>query len=87
MTVFLLRPTGAKSWGWFLPMLRTLRVLALGYDCRALRALAAPRPTLNDPLGKQSVSKMTDSDGQRPIQAPKVTDSDGQRPIQKKNVR
>ena len=55
MVAFLLRPTGAKSWGASPPMLRALRALALGYDCCALRALAASRPTLNDPLGEQSV--------------------------------
>ena len=39
-------------------MLRALRALALGYDYRALRALAASRSTLNNPLREHSVDKI-----------------------------
>ena len=35
-----------RTWVFSFPMLRALRALALGYDCRALRALAASRPKL-----------------------------------------
>ena len=41
MAVFKLRPNGRGAKGGLSPMLRALRALALGYDCRALRALAA----------------------------------------------
>ncbi len=39
MAVFCCALAGAKSGGRPSPMLRALRALALGYDCRALRAL------------------------------------------------
>ena len=39
--MFLFRPNGCEVLGGSSPMLRALRALALGYDCRALRALAA----------------------------------------------
>ncbi|MBR4219768.1 MAG: hypothetical protein IKR81_01355 [Victivallales bacterium] len=39
----LVAPYGREVVGGFLPMLRALRALALGYDCRALTGAAAPR--------------------------------------------
>ena len=53
---FLLRPHGRKAWRWTFPN-AARRALALGYDCRALRALAASRPTLNNSLVENSVGK------------------------------
>ena len=58
MAVFLLRPNGREVMGAVFPnAARPKRMRTLGYDCRALRALAASRPTLNDPGGNRALEK------------------------------
>ena len=55
---FLLHPNGHGNLGATYPMLRALRVLALGYDCRALRALAADAAYRKQPLENRAFAKL-----------------------------